>query len=1003
MTGYDLGRASKQKEQLGYVALILHAHLPYIRHQEQDDLMEERWFFEAMTETYLPLLDSFARLTEEQIPYRISISMSPTLLALMEDPLMQERYEQHLVKSLLLAEKELKRTKDDPKLHATALMYHRRWSAWLELYDKWDRNIIPAFKQLQQEGSIEIMTCSASHAFLPFVKHPALAHAQIEVGCLEYERHFGIRPRGMWLPECAYSDELSAMLTESGIQYIIIDHHALLLASAKAASTYTPIQANGASVKAFARDPYSSEQVWSSHEGYPGDPDYREYYRDIGYDLGWHDQEEWAYIKPFVLSDGTRMNTGLKYYRVTGTGIDKEPYVEEWANNRAVMHARHFLESREKQLQSIQADASAPPIIVCPYDAELFGHWWYEGPYWIESLFREMHLKQQHADLKFSFISPIDYIHAHPTVESADIPTSSWGRGGYGEVWLQERNDWIYRHLHQTEDRLINIFTMAYDGPEWGFHPVKDRIGNQAIRELFLAQSSDWAFIIDADTVPSYAMERTKQHILRCHTLLDMLESGVYDEVVLFTMEREIPCFSSIQAQLRKDLLIWQHHGDQLYYPDGFFIGDAQDPYRFLIQQQQRKPPYLQHEAKSPTKHVLMLAWEYPPLVVGGLSRAVYDLSRHLVHQQCQVHVLTRSVPGSPAYESMDGVHVYRIPLPSSVSTIHFMDWVLQMNIALAEACDAFIQAGYAFDFLHAHDWLVYGAAKSIKDLYHIPLISTIHATEHGRNHGVIASELQQRIHNMEYALANESREVIVCSEAMVKEIERLFHVPKAHIHLIPNGVECRLKEGDLVLPWYQRPMTEELRHVRAQYAAPEEPILFFIGRLVYEKGIQVLLHALTHVQRTVPNVKLIIAGTGPMMSELRSLIASLQLEHAVHLTGFVMDEVREHLFQIADVCVFPSLYEPFGIVALEAMGAGIPVVVSDTGGLAEIVDHGIDGYKALPGHVESLAWHMTELLQNKELGVQFAERALHKVKTQYDWNTIALSTRHVYERVIAQ
>lgn len=1000
MTEYDLGRVLQSHQQKGYVALILHAHLPYVRHLKPDDLMEERWFFEAMTETYLPLLDVFWRLKQEQIPFRMTISMSPTLLALMEDPLMQERYAAHLTKGLALAEQELRRTAHETVFHETAKMYHRRWSLWLERYQGLNRNLIPAFRRLQEDGFIEIMTCSATHAFLPFIKHPTLAHAQIEVGCQEYERHFGIRPRGMWLPECAYSEELASMLTACGIQYIVIDHHALRLSSSKAAAAYTPVQAKASPVTAFARDPYSSEQVWSSHEGYPGDPDYREYYRDIGYDLGWHDEDEWSYIKPFLLSDGTRINTGIKYYRVSAAGQHKQPYVEAWAQAKAASHAKHFLDSRAVQLSSSASDSPAPPIIVCPYDAELFGHWWYEGPLWIEALFREMHRLQQSDKTSFSLIAPIDYLQEQHPIERSAIPTSSWGRGGYGEVWLQEQNDWIYKHLHQTEERLLQHFRRMEKQSEWGFSLLQDRIRAQALRELFLAQSSDWAFIIDADTVPSYATERTKQHLLRCNSLLDMLDSGVYDEVILHAMEAEVPCFPALQQSLQNLYHAGLGHPQDDRDGERYVLRDIEQQ-GISLQQRQRKPPCPQHEAYPPFKRVLMLAWEYPPLVVGGLSRAVYDLSRHLVHQQCEVHVLTRSVPDCAAYECMEGVHVYRVPLPTSVSSIQFMDWVLQMNIALAEACDELIQAGYVFDFVHAHDWLVYGAAKSIKELYQLPLISTIHATEHGRNHGTITNELQQRIHELEWSLANESEEVIVCSQAMVEEIEKLFHVPEQHIHLIPNGVECRLQESSIYN--ISRMPTQELQHFRAQYAAPDEPILFFIGRLVYEKGIHVLLHALPLVQQTIPKVKLIIAGTGPMMNELKSIIASLQLDGAVHLTGFVDDEVRENLFCIADVCVFPSLYEPFGIVALEAMGAGIPVVVSDTGGLAEIIDHGVDGFKALPGHTESLSWHMAELLSNRELGQQFASQALHKVRTKYDWNTIALTTRYVYERVIAQ
>lgn len=972
-----LSHPEVQRRTLGCVALILHAHLPYVRHVHEEGKLEERWFFEAMTETYIPLLDVFHRLTQDRIPFQITLTMTPTLLALMEDPLMQQRYEQYLQQHIELAAREMVRLDKHSPPYQAAKMYWERWSRWLEYYRAWDRDIIAQYKAFHEKGYVEIMTCAASHAFLPLVMNESIAEAQIKCGIVEHIRHFGKKPQGIWLPECGYSSRLAPVLHRNGIQYFVVDSHTIQHAEpALEYGTIYPIQVDD-QLYAFARDVQSSHQVWSAFDGYPGDADYREYYRDIGFDLGWNHAEEWEYIRPYLLPDGVRIHTGLKYYRITGNGAHKEWYCEEQARSKAAEHAKHFINSRIEQLTSYHdqvEQSNQPPIIVSPYDAELFGHWWYEGPLWIEALFREHHA-MRHEQHSFQFCSLHDYVLAYPQAVHANLPTSSWGRGGYAEVWLMERNDWIYKHLHQAELRLLNNLSNL-EAMNDGTPQLSKRMINQAIRELFLAQSSDWAFIMDADTFTEYAGNRTKEHIMRCHALLDMLEQQAYDLKQLEQMEYDYPCFPTLD-------------------------------YRMLLPCGAQTLSPISTAASPVTKRILMLAWEFPPLVVGGLSRAVYDLARHLINHQCEVHVITREVAGSPAYELMDSVHVHRVQIPSSETAIGFMDWVLQMNAAFMDQAEhLLLELKLSFDYLHAHDWLVYAAAHELKHAYSMPLITTIHATEYGRNHGALSTELQHQIHEIEHNLVCESEHVIVCSQAMVQEIQQLFQLPEPHISMIPNGVACSHSIID-------QPVTDStcqpkqtslsLQEYRQRYADDEELILFFIGRLVYEKGVHILLQALPHIIKQINHVQLLIAGTGPMRSQLQSLIHEYKLESHVQLLGFVHDEDRDKLFQIADVCIFPSLYEPFGIVALEAMVMGTPVVVSDTGGLAEIITHEQDGYKAIPGHAESLAWHTLQLLQDRDKAARFAVEAKRKVQSQYDWNSIAESTTKVYEGVMVR
>lgn len=949
----------------GYLSLILHAHLPYVRHADRDDYMEERWFFEAITETYLPLLHMFDRLHRDNVPFRLTVSLSPPLLAMMEDSLMVERYEAYLTQLIQLATLEQARNQEQPEFAELAAMYHARWTELFALYRACECNVISKFRHYQDLGYIDIITCSATHAFLPFLKHRESMKAQIQTGVLEYERHFGQKPKGIWLPECAYTSELSTVLKECGIQYFIVDQHGLEHATPKPNRGLSAPVMTVDGIHAFARDPESSRQVWSSHEGYPGDPDYREYYRDIGYDLGWNNPEEWDYIKPFVLKNGARIHTGMKYYRISGKEEDKAPYVPSWARHKASIHADHFLHCREQQIANLRASHDRKPLIVSPYDAELFGHWWYEGPLWIEALFRNPRNEQG----TFAFITPGDYLKEYPISETVDLPFCSWGRNGYGEVWLQQENDWVYRHLHKAEDRLLHTLQQQ-QGHLWGHTNVAERILNQAVRELMLAQSSDWAFIMDAQTVPSYATARTERHLAQFHQLLDMIDHQVYDVELLQRFEELTACLPSVSYHM--------------YTPDASL-------HPHLLSAAYRR------EALTSMRHrkVLMLAWEFPPFVVGGLAKAVFDLSRYLVTQGIEVHVITRDVEASPSYEIMNHIHVHRVAVLHTTTPIDFMDWVFQLNLAISDYGVLLFESGHRFDFIHAHDWLVHYAAKDLKEFAHIPLIATIHATEHGRNHGIIEQDIQRHIHQLETELTTIADQVIVCSHSMVQEIQSLFSIPASKISMIPNGVEISSK--------LHTQQEDDLAIHRLRYAQPDEKIVFYIGRLVYEKGIQVLIEALPSIHAAVPNTRIVIAGTGPMKQALQELTARKGLDAYVTFTGFIHDDERNLLLHMADVCVFPSLYEPFGIVSLEAMQSGTPVVVSDTGGLAEIIDHGTDGYKALPGHVESLAWHVTEVLLHPEIAEVMARNALNKVEQRYDWKSIAASTKKVYEGVITK
>ncbi len=482
----------------GYFALVLHAHLPYVRHPEHEDFLEEKWFYEAITETYIPLLDKFEKIAEDGIPFRLTISLSPPLMSMLTDPLLQQRYCRHLENLIELSEKELHRTYGSP-FHETAKMYNHRFkhARWI-FCDKYHCNLLTAFKKLQDKGFLEIITCAGTHGYLPLMVHEEAVNAQVKVAVETYRKHFNRPPKGMWLPECAYSPEIDPVLKRHGIRYFFTDTHGVIYASRRPRfGIYAPIYCPSG-VAAFGRDTESSKQVWSSQEGYPGDHEYREFYRDIGFEL------DYDYIKPYIHPDGIRTHTGIKYYRITGNTDYKEPYNPHRAVEKTALHAGNFMFNREQQVLHLSKLMDRKPIIVAPYDAELFGHWWFEGPEWIDMLIRKVACDQNH----FKMITPSDYLDEYAWNQVATPCTSSWGNKGYHEVWLCNSNDWIYRHLHVLAERMIELANTHKHAKG-----NLQRALNQAARELLLGQSSDWAFIMSTGTMVEYAVNRTKDHI----------------------------------------------------------------------------------------------------------------------------------------------------------------------------------------------------------------------------------------------------------------------------------------------------------------------------------------------------------------------------------------------------------------------------------------------------------------------------------------------------------
>jgi 1,4-alpha-glucan branching enzyme len=499
----------------GDLALVLHAHLPFIRHPEHRYHLEENWLYEATTATYLPLLEVFRNLAREGIPYRITLSMSPPLCTMLRDDLLKQRTAAYLDRLLRLGESEQRRTQDDAAFNRTARFYNERFWRLKGLYDEIRGDIVGAFRQLQDDGFVEIITVGATHGYLPVIREPSARRAQIQVACKSYETHFGRWPRGIWLPECGYTEGLDAILADAGLRYFFVDSHGISNAKPQPPlGIHAPVFCK-TGVAAFGRDVESSRQVWSAKEGYPGDGVYRDFYRDIGFDLN-HD-----YIASYIHPDGIRVHTGYKYFRVTGPDVDlanKQPYDPDAARERAATHAGNFMFNRAKQIEHLAGNMDRTPLIVSPYDAELYGHWWFEGPWFLDFLARKIAFDQDVIRLS----TCADYLEEHPVNAVAEPSPSSWGDGGYSGVWIDGSNDWIYRHVHRAEARMHEL-GRKYKG---GADDITRRALNQAARELLLAQSSDWAFIMKTGTTVKYACDRVKTHLARFRRIDRELTAG---------------------------------------------------------------------------------------------------------------------------------------------------------------------------------------------------------------------------------------------------------------------------------------------------------------------------------------------------------------------------------------------------------------------------------------------------------------------------------------------
>ena len=527
---YWKNRRHHAPEEKGYWALVLHQHLPFVHHPEYDVSLEEQWFFEAVTSVYTQLLSLFWRLERDKCDFRVTLSLTPSLMSMMQTPLLRKRAARHIDECIKLATRERDNSRGKPWIDAVEHALHRFWMA-KEVFESYGGNLLQGYRDFQDMGKIEIIACPATHMILPLFKHlPGAVRAELKTAVRQYESVFGRRPRGLWLPENAFTPGIDQFLADEGIAWALINTHGILEGDTRSFyGTDAPIIAPSG-VAFFGIDEETRASVWSREGGYPGHVNYKEWYRDLGYEA------DWSYLPDYFKTADVRRNTGLKYYRITRKGgalHEKDYYHPSWAEGTAHEQAGQFVYHRGSKATHALAATGRKSMVVSAYDAELFGHWWEEGPFWLESVFRKLLYDQR----EVRPVTPSEYLAEHPGHQQLMPGASSWGKKDYFQTWVDGRpyqpNTWVYRHMFRLSQKMSDLAGRCRDAAD----PLLVRALNQAGRELLLAIASDWGFLIETGQAVRYSELRITSHAGRARELMRQAETGRIDEKWLATLE----------------------------------------------------------------------------------------------------------------------------------------------------------------------------------------------------------------------------------------------------------------------------------------------------------------------------------------------------------------------------------------------------------------------------------------------------------------------------------
>ena len=966
----------------GYLSLVLHAHLPFVRDPKHERFLEENWFYEALTETYLPTLLMLEDLIRDGVDFRLTMSLTPSLISMLEDELLQERYTRKLEGLVELAEKEIDRNRNNPALLDLARFYHERFYSLREYYlHGCGRDLTRGFRRVQETGHLEIITSAATHGFLPHLRYePSAVRAQVELGVEHYVQRFGRQPQGFWLPECGYYPGLDEVLADCGILYFFVDTHAVLRGSTRAQyGAYAPIVCPSG-VAAFPRDSECSKQVWSSSEGFPGDPDYREFYRDIGFEM------PLGNIEPYIGPDGIRIQTGIKYHRVTGSSGEKLPYVRAQAMQRAAAHAEAFLNWRQEQVRWLENRMGRPPIIVAPYDAELFGHWWFEGLEWLNFVLRKAAFDQD----EVLTVTPSEYLAEFPESQESTPSLSTWGHRGYTEVWLSGENDWVYPKVHDASRRMAKVASQA-DGQRG----VVRRLLNQAGRELLLSQASDWAFILKTGTASQFATQRVEEGLDNFYSLLEPVERH------LEAGGGELSLTPTAQEHLEE--LESRHN----------LFADL----RFEVFQE--KTPRSRCSSVPSAQHVVFLSAEAVPYVkVGGLADVAGALPEALAELGVRVTLIL------PAYKAVDrekheaklvaegltaqvgaqempfrvleieppapGVRVLLIDEPElfgrdgvyvNPSTgDEYPDTDSRFVFFTKAALECLRHLGQSVDVIHSHDHQTALAGALLKQEYKndpiLGLAASVYTLHNLGYQGVYRPEVldlagigRQRsrpgtpfehrgaVNFMKLGI-HFADKVNTVSDYYAREIcEDPEHIGAGLGEVlrdrgedfvgILNGIDTKIwnpSDDEYIASAYQADDLEGKRACKEKLfedmgldlAHIDAPLVGMITRLVDQKGLDLVEGSFDAILET--GVTFVVLGTGLAKYETFFSEAAEKYPGRVAVQLRYDNGLAHRIEAGADMFLMPSLYEPCGLNQMYSLRYGTVPVVRHTGGLADTV-----------------------------------------------------------------
>ena len=521
------------------LVIALHGHLPFLHHPEHEHFLEEDWLFEAVADCYLPILAMLDGWASEGVDAQITMGLSPPLLSMLAVPLLRERTIRALNGRLTLARRALVEHSADSPFRMALVSSIDETERGLHRYEGCNRDLAAAFAAHHVGGRVELMTCNATHGLVPMLLDEQSVRAQVREAVKSHERHLGFRPRGIWLPECGVHPVALDALADEDLIFTFCEDRAVRFAWPPPQNdVYRPLWSTEG-VAMFPRDPGSAREVWSAAEGYPGDPRYREFYRDLGYDApeGWLDPIHRQ-------GTGAKKNVGVKLHKITGrVGLDEKlPYDPLAAAQAIAEHAWHFARRRSEDARDVEAAIGQDACITAAFDAELFGHWWHEGPWFLDCFLRILAEGAVDGTPCPRPVSAIRYLQQHPTQQVAYPAVSSWGDGGAFEVWVNTGNDWLVKRVYDAKERLSAA--VARHGATPG--GVLGRALKQATREVLLAQSSDWPFILTMGTQMGYAVKRPVVHLSRAHRLLGHLEQGTLNEADLAQMEERDCIFPDV-------------------------------------------------------------------------------------------------------------------------------------------------------------------------------------------------------------------------------------------------------------------------------------------------------------------------------------------------------------------------------------------------------------------------------------------------------------------------